>query len=135
MKNYRFRTVDLLLQYRLEEMGAVLVEGPKWCGKTTTCEQQAKSVIYMDDPQMKNQYKEMADTQVSSLLEGDTPHLIDEWQVAPQLWDTIRFEVDHRQKDEGQFILFCRISVPLQPIRCLPVPWTITSRLCANCLS
>ena len=105
MRNYKLRIADLMLQYRLEEMGAVLVEGPKWCGKTTTCEQQAKSVIYMDDPQMKNQYKEMANTQVNTLLEGDTPHLIDEWQIAPQLWDAIRFEVDHRHKEDGQFIL------------------------------
>lgn len=105
MKEYKNRIADTLLRYRLEEMGAVLVEGLKWCGKTTTCEQQAKSVIYMDDPQMKRQYREMANTQVSSLLDGDTPHLIDEWQVAPQLWDAIRFEVDHRGQSDGQFIL------------------------------
>ena len=105
MKEYKNRIADTLLRYRLEEMGAVLVEGLKWCGKTTTCEQQAKSVIYMDDPQMKRQYREMANTQVTSLLNGDTPHLIDEWQVAPQLWDAIRFEVDHRGQSDGQFIL------------------------------
>ncbi|MBQ7530657.1 MAG: ATP-binding protein [Paludibacteraceae bacterium] len=105
MTEYKERIADTLLKYRLEEMGAVLVEGPKWCGKTTTCEQQAQSVIYMDNPQMKQQYREMANTQVSTLLEGATPHLIDEWQVAPQLWDAIRFEVDHREQSDGQFIL------------------------------
>lgn len=105
MKDYKDRIADTLLRYRLEEMGAVLVEGLKWCGKTTTCEQQARSVIYMDDPQMMRQYREMANTQVSSLLDGETPHLIDEWQVAPQLWDAIRFEVDHRGQSDGQFIL------------------------------
>ena len=105
MNEYKERIADTLLKYRLEEMGAVLVEGPKWCGKTTTCEQQAQSVIYMDNPQMKQQYREMANTQVSTLLEGATPHLIDEWQVAPQLWDAIRFEVDHREQSDGQFIL------------------------------
>lgn len=105
MEKYRDRIADKLLEYRLEEVGAVLVEGPKWCGKTTTCEQHAKSIIYMDDPAMKDQYRIMAQTQVQALLLGDTPHLIDEWQVAPQLWDAIRFEVDHRPVQEGQFIL------------------------------
>ncbi|MBQ7210886.1 MAG: ATP-binding protein [Paludibacteraceae bacterium] len=104
-ENYRKRVADILLQYRLEEMGAVLVEGPKWCGKTTTSERQAASVIYMDDPDMKEQYAEMARTQINMLLEGATPHLIDEWQVAPKLWDAIRFAVDHRKQKEGQFIL------------------------------
>ena len=105
MEKYRDRIADKLLECRLEEVGAVLVEGPKWCGKTTTCEQHAKSIIYMDDPAMKDQYRIMAQTQVQALLPGDTPHLIDEWQVAPQLWDAIRFEVDHRPVQEGQFIL------------------------------
>ena len=105
MEKYRDRIADKLLEYRLEEVGAVLVEGPKWCGKTTTCEQHAKSIIYMDDPAMKDQYRTMAQTQVQALLLGETPHLIDEWQVAPQLWDAIRFEVDHRRVQEGQFIL------------------------------
>ena len=104
MEPYKFRIADRLLQYRLEEVGAVLVEGTKWCGKTTTSEQAAKSVLYMADPEMKAQYQDLANTQVKALLSGDTPHLIDEWQLAPQLWDAIRFEVDHRRA-EGQFIL------------------------------
>ncbi len=104
MEPYKFRIADQLLQYRLEEVGAVLVEGTKWCGKTTTCEQAAKSVLYLADPEMKAQYMDLANTEVKALLTGDTPHLIDEWQLAPQLWDAIRFEVDHRRR-EGQFIL------------------------------
>lgn len=104
MEKYRKRIVDKLLAYRLEEVGAVLIEGPKWCGKTTTAEQQAKSIIYMADPEKQKDYLEMADLRIKMLLNGDAPRLIDEWQIIPQIWDAIRFEVDHRNK-EGQFIL------------------------------
>ena len=89
---------------KLDAMGAILIEGPKGCGKTTTAEQQAKSVLYMDDPDYSNQYLQMAQTNIKTLLKGKTPRLIDEWQIVPQFWDAIRFEVDHR-KDDGQFIL------------------------------
>ena len=95
MKEYKKRIADKLLKYRLEEVGAVLVEGPKWCGKTTTAEQLAKSVLYMADPSTRNSSLEMADLNVRMLLKGDVPRLIDEWQVIPQIWDAIRFEVDH----------------------------------------
>lgn len=81
-----------------------MIEGPKWCGKTTTAEQQAKSILYMDDPEEKKQNLQLADISPKVLLVGETPRLIDEWQLAPQLWDTIRFEVDHRD-ELGQFIL------------------------------
>lgn len=101
---YRYRIADQLLKDKLEAMGAVLIEGPKACGKTTTAEQQAKSVIYIDDPSKQAQYKQMAQTDIRLLLEGDTPRLIDEWQEIPQFWDAIRFEVDHRSED-GQFML------------------------------
>ena len=101
---YKNRIADQLLRDKLEAMGAVLIEGPKACGKTTTAEQQAKSIIYMDDPTKQQQYKQMAQTNISFLLEGETPRLIDEWQEVPQFWDAIRFEVDHRGKD-GQFML------------------------------
>lgn len=104
MKEYKKRIADKLLKYRLEEVGAVLVEGPKWCGKTTTAEQLAKSVLYMADPSTRNSSLEMADLNVRMLLKGDVPRLIDEWQVIPQIWDAIRFEVDHRG-EEGLFIL------------------------------
>lgn len=80
---YRYRIADQLLKDKLEAMGAVLIEGPKACGKTTTAEQQAKSVIYIDDPSKQAQYKQMAQTDIRLLLEGDTPRLIDEWQEIP----------------------------------------------------
>ena len=101
---YRKRIADEILKDKLEAMGAVLIEGPKACGKTTTAEQQAKSVLYMDDPKRQEQYLQMAQTDIGYLLEGDTPRLIDEWQVVPKFWDAIRMEVDHRGED-GQFIL------------------------------
>ncbi len=101
---YKGRIADKMLREKLDAMGAVLIEGPKACGKTTTAEQQAKSIIYMDDPSRQAHYQQMAQTDISILLQGDTPRLIDEWQEIPQFWDAIRFTVDHRQED-GQFIL------------------------------
>lgn len=101
---YRERIADKMLREKLEAMGAVLIEGPKACGKTTTAEQQAKSIIYMDDPSRQAHYRQMAQTDISILLEGETPRLIDEWQEIPQFWDAIRFTVDHRSGD-GQFML------------------------------
>lgn len=101
---YKQRIADQILREKLEAVGAVLIEGPKACGKTTTAEQQAQSIIYMDDPLKQQQYKQMAQTNISLLLAGETPRLIDEWQTIPQFWDAIRFEVDHRDED-GQFIL------------------------------
>lgn len=104
MKEYKKRITDKLLKYRLEEVGAVLIEGPKWCGKTTTAEQQAKSVLYMADPDNQKSYIEMADLRIKMLLKGDNPRLIDEWQIIPQIWDAIRFDVDHRG-EEGLYVL------------------------------
>lgn len=104
MKIYRERVADALLRRKLQGKGAVLIEGPKWCGKTTTAEQCAGSVVYMDDPEKRDQNIEMANLSPKKLLEGQTPRLIDEWQIAPRLWDAIRFEVDHRG-EMGQFIL------------------------------
>ncbi len=104
MKNYRKRIADEVLKKKLEGKGAVLIEGPKWCGKTTTAEQIARSILYMDDPEYKGQNITMAELNPKRLLAGDTPRLIDEWQLAPTLWDAIRFEVDHRD-GLGQFIL------------------------------
>ena len=101
---YKNRIADQLLRDKLEAMGAVLIEGPKACGKTTTAEQQAKSIIYMDDPTKQQQYKQMAQTNISFLLEGETPRLIDEWQEVPQLWDAVRYKVD-QSGNKGQFIL------------------------------
>ncbi len=104
MKKYRKRIADDILKRKLEGKGAVLIEGPKWCGKTTTAEQFAASVLYMDNPEKKEQNIVMSELSPKRLLNGDTPRLIDEWQLAPKLWDAIRFEVDHRSK-LGQFIL------------------------------
>jgi predicted AAA+ superfamily ATPase len=101
---YRKRLADEILKDKLEASGAVLVEGAKWCGKTTTSKQIAKSVLYMQEPAQKKQNLLMADTNPSLLLQGKTPRLIDEWQLAPKLWDAVRFEVDQRD-DFGQFIL------------------------------
>ena len=110
MKQYRPRIADKMLSRRLMGVGAVLIQGPKWCGKTTTAEQQAKSVVYMDDPEYMDQNIELASLSPKKLLVGATPRLIDEWQLAPQLWDAARFEVDHRV-EEGQFI-FTGSAVP-----------------------
>lgn len=104
MAVYKYRILDKVLAKRLKSIGAVLIEGPKWCGKTTTSEKLAQSVIYMSDPANKNQYLEMAEINPQRLLEGATPRLIDEWQLAPKLWDAVRYEVDHRD-ELGQFIL------------------------------
>ena len=101
---YRKRLADDVLRDKLEASGAVLVEGAKWCGKTTTSKQIAKSILYMQEPSQKRQNLLMADTNPSLLLQGDIPRLIDEWQLAPKLWDAVRFEVDQRD-DFGQFIL------------------------------
>lgn len=104
MEAYRKRIVDDILELKLEAMGAVLIEGPKACGKTTTAEQLAKSILYMADPELEQQNLQLAKTDIKKLLVGEPPLLIDEWQIAPRLWDAIRFEVDHR-REEGQFIL------------------------------
>lgn len=104
MKDYLPRIADKLLEERLDARGAVLIEGPKWCGKTTTAKQKAKSFISMDRPDMTRQYQQMAELSPSTLLEGETPRLIDEWQIAPNIWNAVRYEVDNRD-EFGQFIL------------------------------
>ncbi len=104
MKNYLPRITDKLLDERLKAKGAILIEGPKWCGKTTSAKEFAKSFIAMDEPDKTKQYKQMAELNPSALLEGETPRLVDEWQLAPNLWNAVRYEVDKRD-DFGQFIL------------------------------
>ena len=104
MKEYKKRIADKLLIEKLEEKGAVVIEGPKWCGKTTTAMQIAKSIIRMDEPKKRDENIQMSEIDPSRLLEGDTPRLIDEWQIAPKIWDAARYEVDTRG-EEGQFIL------------------------------
>ncbi len=104
MKDYRPRVADKMLALMLEAMGAVLIEGAKYCGKTTMAAQQAASALYMADPDTKTQNMAMARTNIKRLLAGDVPRLIDEWQLAPQFFDAVRGEVDKRD-EEGQFIL------------------------------
>ncbi|MFI3228733.1 MAG: DUF4143 domain-containing protein [Bacillota bacterium] len=104
MAKYRARICDEILQDKLEGKGAILIEGPKWCGKTTTAEQLANSVLYMADPMAVSENKVLAEINPSIILNGKAPRLIDEWQIAPKLWDAVRFEVDHREH-MGQFIL------------------------------
>lgn len=103
-KIYKKRIVDRLLAERLEEVGAVLIEGPKWCGKTTTALQQANSKVMLANPDELMQSRSMIATNASYLLKGNVPRLFDEWQTIPELWDYIRYEVDKRD-EEGQFIL------------------------------
>ena len=102
--NYLNRVSDERLKERLDAFGAVLIEGPKWCGKTTTAEQICKSVIRLHDTDMQENYLLTASTKPSLLLLGDTPRLIDEWQDFPVLWDAVRTMVDKRQQP-GQFVL------------------------------
>ena len=110
---YKKRIADQILTDKLEASGAVLVEGPKYCGKTTLAAQQAGSILSMADPDTLSQNLALARTNISRLLIGDTPRLIDEWQIAPQFWDAVRNEVDKRQED-GQFIL-TGSTVPPKP--------------------
>ena len=95
-RKYLPRICDELLQKQLKSSGAVLIEGAKWCGKTSTARQASKSVVYMQDPDKSTGYLALADTMPSLLLKGENPRLIDEWQMAPVLWDAVRFEVDKR---------------------------------------
>lgn len=104
MKEYYQRVSDKVLLEHLESKGAVLIEGAKWCGKTTSAKHIAKSVIEMDRPDMTAQYQQMARITPSNLLEGEVPHLIDEWQIATNIWNAVRYEVD-RRGEFGQFIL------------------------------
>ena len=104
MKEYYQRVSDKVLLEHLESKGAVLIEGAKWCGKTTSAKHIAKSVIEMDRPDMTEKYQQMARINPSNLLEGEVPHLIDEWQIATNIWNAVRYEVD-RRGEFGQFIL------------------------------
>lgn len=104
MREYKKRIADELIIKKLKGKGAVLVEGPKWCGKTTTSEELSASSLYMSKPDSMKQNMMLAEISPSLLLDGAVPRLIDEWQIAPKLWDAVRYEVDHRN-EEGQFIL------------------------------
>ena len=106
MEEYRYkkRVIDSYLSEELEGAGAVLIQGPKWCGKTTTAEQQAKSIIYLDKPEDVQDNIIASTINPSLILDGETPRLLDEWQIVPKLWDAVRYTIDRRKLD-GQFIL------------------------------
>lgn len=103
-KKYRSRIVDSELAKRLKSIGAIVLEGAKWCGKSTTAEHHSRSAVFMDDPRNRAQYAMLVETDPELILAGETPRLIDEWQLSPAIWDAIRYTVDHRE-GMGQFIL------------------------------
>ena len=113
---YLKRIVDEDLQLRLDSVGATIIVGPKWCGKTTTAEQKAKSILRLNDPDMREAYLATAKTKPSNLLKGETPRLIDEWQEAPELWDAVRTSVDLR-KEAGLYILTGSTTINKDHIR------------------
>ena len=104
MEGYKHRIMDGLLAKKLQAKGAVLIEGPKWCGKTTTAEEVAASKVLLARTDVKEHFKNLLAIDADTALSGDTPMLIDEWQTVPKLWDAVRYTVDHRRK-MGQFIL------------------------------
>lgn len=126
MQNYRNRIADKVLAEKLAGKGAVLIEGAKWCGKTTTAEQIARSVLYLGDKDNQKHNLEMADFKPSRLLEGLKPRLLDEWQIAPKLWDTVRFAVDHTP-GMGHFIL---TGSTLPDVRRKEIDHSGTGRIC-----
>ena len=103
-QHYINRLFDGIVEFSLKSKGALVIVGPKWCGKTTTAEQHSKSILYLEYPKKVKKNLVTADIAPQDLLAGETLRLLDEWQIAPQLWDTIRFEVDHRDGN-GHFIL------------------------------
>ena len=114
--NYLPRIVDSELDLRLRAVGATIIVGPKWCGKTTTAKQKSKSVLEMQDPDLQEGYLKLAATKPSMLLEGENPRLIDEWQLAPVLWDAIRVSVD-RKKEKGLYLLTGSVVVDDEKIK------------------
>ena len=113
---YLKRIVDDDLQLRLDSVGATIIVGPKWCGKTTTAEQKAKSILRLNDPDMREAYIATAQTKPSNLLRGKIPRLIDEWQEAPELWDAVRTSVDSR-REPGLYILTGSTTIKKENIR------------------
>ena len=104
MEGYRQRIMDGLLTKKLQTKGAVLIEGPKWCGKTTTAEEVAASKVLLAKTDVKEQFTRLLEIDSDAVLSGEAPMLIDEWQTVPKLWDAVRYTIDHRRK-MGQFIL------------------------------
>lgn len=103
-EGYRPRLIDKEIDSMLNAFGALCIEGPRWCGKTWTSLNRSNSVIYVDDPSNDSRTLKLVSADVNYSLEGDAPHLIDEWQRFPPIWDAVRRNVDSRGK-KGQFIL------------------------------
>lgn len=116
METYRPRLIDRELNDQLDAFGAVLIEGPKWCGKTTSAKQKARSAIYMQDEDNSRNYLELAKDTPSALLKGEKPRLIDEWQMAPNLWDAVRFSID-QTGEPGQYILTGSVTLDKSEIK------------------
>lgn len=110
MQNYYSRLIDPILIDELKAFGAIVLTGPKWCGKTTTATKLSKSILYMQDPDNQESYQQLAAIRPSLLLKGEHPRLIDEWQMAPQLWDAVRHDID-LQGEDGLYILTGSTSV------------------------
>lgn len=104
MVKYKHRIADRILERKVLGKGAVLIEGPKWCGKTTTAKQLSKSILDLGDSSVLMQSSQLIEIGPKALVEGKTPRLIDEWQALPTIWDCIRSEVD-RRGEPSQFIL------------------------------
>lgn len=117
MSDYCPRVIDPYLSETLEYSGAVLIEGVRWCGKTRTAEEKAASIISLQDPSKSKSYLKTADIKPSLLLEGETPRLIDEWQMAPVLWNSVKYTVDERRGKPGQFILTGSATPPKDNLR------------------
>ena len=110
MEEYLPRYIDEELKKALKSIGAVLIVGPKWCGKTTTAKEQSNSILQMQHPTYSESYLKIASIDPLSLLEGEKPRLIDEWQMAPKLWNAVRFSVDE-ESQKGLYILTGSTSV------------------------
>jgi len=117
MSDYLPRVIDPYLSEVLEYAGAVLIEGVRWCGKTRTAEEKAASKVSLQDPTKSTSFLKTAEVKPSLLLEGETPRLIDEWQMAPNLWNSVKFTVDERQGKPGQFILTGSATPPKDHLR------------------
>lgn len=111
------RIIDSSLKERLESTGAVLIQGAKGCGKTRTAEEHSASIVYLQDPTEGWRNLQMAEHEPLKLLQGKTPRLIDEWQLSPSMWDAVRFEIDQRRGEVGQFILTGSTTVPDSKIK------------------
>ncbi|MDR1690231.1 MAG: AAA family ATPase, partial [Candidatus Methanoplasma sp.] len=114
---YMPRVLDGYIKDKLEYAGAILIEGVKWCGKTRTAKETAASTVSLQDPKSAESYKKMATTDPSIILEGKTPRLIDEWQTVPEIWNAVKYEIDERNGNPGQFILTGSAAPPDDPMR------------------